>query len=75
MAEDIYKITKAQLPLVGGLGGHNLLVMTNPENQVIHELNGLAADKNGNIKPIGYGGTDKLRVIETDGNYLFRPDL
>ena len=32
-----YRIVEAQLPLVGGLGGHNLIAVLNPSGQVIQE--------------------------------------
>lgn len=49
-----YRIVKSQLPLVGGLGGHNLIAVLDPKGNVVHELNGLATSKDGKIKPIGY---------------------
>lgn len=42
-----YKIVKSQLPLLGGIAGHNFIAVLDPNkldpnNRVIHELNGLA---------------------------------
>lgn len=62
MADETYKIVKSQLPLVGGLGGHNLLILKDDKNNVIGELDGLATDKDGKIKPIGDSPTDTLKV-------------
>ena len=57
-----YKIVKSQLPLLGGIAGHNFIAVLDPNNRVIHELNGLATSKDGEIKPIGYLPSDKLYV-------------
>lgn len=57
-----YKIVKSQLPLIGGIAGHNFIAVLDPNNRVIHELNGLATSKDGEIKPIGYLPSDKLYV-------------
>lgn len=32
-----YRIVKSQLPLVGGLGGHNLIAVLDPKGNVVHE--------------------------------------
>jgi hypothetical protein len=68
-----YSIVEAQLPLVGGLGGHNLLVVKDPNGNVIGELDGLATGIDGSIKPIGNLSTDTLKVYETAGSYLWSP--
>ena len=57
-----YKIVKSQLPLIGGMAGHNFIVVLDPNNRPIHELNGLATSQDGEIKPIGYLPSDRLRV-------------
>ena len=57
-----YKIVKSQLPLIGGTAGHNFIVVLDPNNRPIHELNGLATSQDGEIKPIGYLPSDRLRV-------------
>ena len=57
-----YKIVKSQLPLVGGTAGHNLIAVLDPNGRAIHELNGLATSKDGEIKPIGYLPSDRLYV-------------
>lgn len=59
-----YQIIQSQLPLVWGLGGHNLVVVTDPSGGVLGEFNGLATSARGQIKPIGYLPTDQLRVFK-----------
>ena len=59
-----YSIVEAQLPLVGGIGGHDLLVLKDSNNAVIGELDGLATGANGQIKPIGYLPSDTLKVYD-----------
>lgn len=59
-----YTIIESQLPLIGGLAGHNLIVVKDPLGNVISEFNGLAVDANNQIKPIGYLPSDKLKVFE-----------
>ena len=34
-----YRIVKSQLPLVGGMGGHNFIAVLDPSGKVVHELN------------------------------------
>ncbi len=62
-----YKIVKSQLPLIGGMAGHNFVVVLDPHNRPIHELNGLATSKDGKIKPIGNSSSDKLYVYNEKG--------
>ena len=62
-----YKIVKSQLPLIGGMAGHNFVVVLDPHNRPIHELNGLATSKDGKIKPIGNSPSDKLYVYNEKG--------
>lgn len=71
-----YSIVKAQLPVLG-LGGHNLLVLLDPDGNVVAELDGEAADANGNSKPIGYLPSDRLLVNEHIGGKegFYSPDL
>ncbi|UOO86090.1 hypothetical protein [Neisseria arctica] len=67
-----YRIVKSQLPLIGGTAGHNLIAVLDANGRVIHELNGLATSKDGEIKPIGYLPSDRLRVYnekEVEGFY------
>lgn len=67
-----YRIVKSQLPLVGGLGGHNFIAVLDPSGKVVHELNGLATSKDGAIKPIGYLSSDRLKVYsETEVGGFF----
>ncbi|MDO4644109.1 MAG: hypothetical protein Q4A74_09735, partial [Cardiobacteriaceae bacterium] len=70
-----YTIVKSQLPLLGGIAGHNFIAVLNPNGQVIHELNGLATSKDNKIKPIGYLPSDKLKVYnETEVHgFFYRP--
>ena len=70
-----YRIVKSQLPLVGGMGGHNFIAVLDPSGKVVHELNGLATSKDGAIKPIGYLPSDRLKVyseIEA-GVFFYNP--
>ncbi|HXH43580.1 MAG TPA: hypothetical protein VNK51_07015 [Bradyrhizobium sp.] len=61
MAEGQYRIVKAQLPLIGGVAGHNFLVLIDPDGNVIEELHGLATGADGLPKPIGHLPSDELR--------------
>ena len=47
LAGDTYQIVESQLQILGGIGGHNLLVVLNPQGNPIAELDGWAtgADK------------------------------
>lgn len=60
-----YKIVKSQLPIelpiIGKVAGHNFIVVLDPNNRPIHELNGLATSKNGEIQEVG-SPSDKLLV-------------
>lgn len=69
-----YTITQSQRPLIGGLAGHNLIVVKNDAGDVIKEFDGLAADQNGNLKTIGYLSTDKLVVKEFNGAVYYQPN-
>ena len=51
---DQYRIVESQLPLLGGLGGHNLLALLDANGNVISELDGLASTPSGEILPIGF---------------------
>lgn len=61
MAEGQYRIVKAQLPLIGGVAGHNFLVLIDPDGNVLEELHGLATGADGLPKPIGHLPSDELR--------------
>jgi len=65
-----YKIVEAQLPLVGGIARHDLLVLEDSNGNVIGELDGLATGANGQIKPIGYLPSDTLQVYSY-GNAVY----
>lgn len=57
-----YSIVEAQLPLIGGLAGHDLLVVLDSNGNVVGEMDGLATGSNGQIKPIGYLPSDTLKT-------------
>ncbi|UWU79656.1 hypothetical protein N2603_14685 [Bradyrhizobium huanghuaihaiense] len=61
MAEGQYRIVKAQLPLIGGLAGHNFLALIDPDGNVMGELHGLATGADGLPKPIGHLPSDELK--------------
>jgi predicted Zn-dependent protease len=77
-----YKIVESQLPLVGGLGGHNLEVLIDPNGNIVAELDGLAtsaptaANPQGTVQAIGFFNSS-LKVYETaetsgyQGTYLY----
>jgi hypothetical protein len=67
-----YTIVESQLPLVGGLGGHNLQILVAPDGTPIAELDGLATSSSGAIQPIGFFSSS-LKVYETSGTYLYNP--
>src|SRR5262249_28386651 len=75
MADGRYRIFEAQLPLVGGLGGHNLLVVVDPDGRVIGELDGLATGADGKVKPIGYLPSDRLKIYPYPGANFYRSDF
>lgn len=66
-----FSIVESQLQLVGGLGGHDLLILKDPEGRILGELDGLATGADGNIKPIGYLSSDTLKFYSFDGRYLY----
>src|SRR5580700_4137897 len=68
-----YSIVEAQLPLVGGIGGHDLLVLKDPDGNVIGELDGLATGSDGEIKPIGYLPSDTLQVYGYNEETYYSP--
>lgn len=61
MAEGQYRIVKVELPLLGGIAGHNFLVLIDPNGKVIGEFHGLATDAEGRAKPIGNLPSDRLK--------------
>src|SRR5882724_11758117 len=66
-----YRIVEAQLPLVLGLAGHDLIAVLNPAGKVITEFDGLATSASGAIKPIGYLPSDTLKVYEFTGQTYY----
>ena len=64
MANGQYRIVEAQLPLIGGVAGHNFLVLLGPNGQIVGELHGMARDVEGNIKAIGNVPDDRLKSAE-----------
>lgn len=73
MAEGQYRIVKAQLPLLGGLAGHNFLVLIDPAGKIVGELHGLATDAEGHPKPIGHLPSDELKGY--DNKHFYQPDF
>jgi hypothetical protein len=73
MAEGQYRIVKAELPLLGGIAGHNFLVLIDPNGKAIGELHGLATDTEGHAKPIGNLPSDRLKGH--DDKRWYRPDF
>ncbi len=61
MAEGQYRIVKVELPLLGGIAGHNFLALIDPKGNVIGEFHGLATDAEGRAKPIGNLPSDRLK--------------
>jgi len=51
---DQYRIVESQLSLLGGLGGHNLIAILNPDGSVYKELDGIATTPGGTELPIGF---------------------
>lgn len=73
MAEGQYRIVKAQYPLLGGLAGHNFLVLIDPNGKAIGELHGLATGADGRPKPIGHLPSDELRGYADQ--HFYQPDF
>ena len=69
-APGTWAIWQFQLPIVGGLAGHNGFALVNPAGTVVAELNGLATNPRGEIIPIGTL-RDQLRVYAMPNPYLF----
>ncbi|MFP3270915.1 MAG: hypothetical protein RXR52_08465 [Paraburkholderia sp.] len=74
MASGNYSILEAQLPLVGGVAGHDLLVLVDPDGNVIGEIDGLATGSNGQIKPIGYLPSDRLMTYTYSQAMYYSPN-
>ncbi len=53
--DGLYQIVERQLPLLGGISGHNLLAVLDPNGNVVFELNGFATDPNGEPAALGIG--------------------
>lgn len=69
---DQYRIVETQLPLVGGLGGHNLLAILDPSGNVVRELNGIATNPQGEELPIGFiPFYHKLTARESIGEHYY----
>ena len=67
MAGENYTISEVQLPLLGGVAGHDMLVLKDPDGTVIGEIDGLATSSSGSIKAIGYLPSDTLQVYAYNG--------
>lgn len=57
-----FKIEKREHKLLGGITGHTFLEMRDSEDNVLHQIHGLATDENGEVKMVGNKKTDKLKV-------------
>lgn len=66
-----HRIVLAQYSILG-LFGHNLLVLLDTDGQVLEELDGLATSRQGQIKPVGYLPSDRLKVYRFTRPYLFQ---
>jgi len=73
MAEGQYRIVKVELPLLGGIAGHNFLALIDPNGNVIGEFHGLATDAEGHAKPIGNLPSDRLKGH--DDKRWYQPDF
>lgn len=73
MAESQYRIVSAQLPLIGGVAGHNFLALIGPDGNVIGEFHGLATGPDGNPKPIGHLPSDELKGY--DDRHYYEPNF
>ena len=63
LADGLYQIVEAQLQFPGGVAGHDLLVVLNPQGQPIKELDGLATGSDNLPTPIGIlPWTTRLKV-------------
>jgi hypothetical protein len=65
-----YKIMLSQFKILGLLG-HNLITLMDSTGELISEIDGLATGKNGEIKPIGYLCSDRLKAYEFSSAYLY----
>lgn len=63
MPTGTYQIVESKLS-VAGIGYHGVLTLQDSAGNVIRELDGLATNKNGDIKPIGFLPSDTLKVYE-----------
>ena len=72
MSNGQYSISKVEYPLLGGLAAHNYLAVFDPAGNVIHEFHGLATDKNGNPKPIGYLPSDRLKYWHVKESWYYK---
>ena len=70
-----YTIHKVEYPIVGGTAAHNYLAVFDPAGNVIHEFHGLATDKNGNPKPIGYLPSDRLKYWHVKESWYYQGNL
>ena len=65
-----WTIQQFQFPLAWGLAGHHGFALLNPAGKVVHEMQGLATDPQGNIIAIGTFG-DKLKVYAFPGSNVY----
>lgn len=67
-----FRIIRSQFPF-GGFFGHDLIALLDPAGALLLEADGLATSRTGQIKPIGYLPSDRLKVHEFDRPALYRP--
>jgi hypothetical protein len=66
------RIVESQLSILT-FAGHNMLVLLDSAQQVHMEINGLATSEDGEIKPIGYLPSDRLKCYFFDKARLYKP--
>ncbi len=67
LEEGLWSIEEMQRPLLGGIVGHNFLVLRDEGGKIISELHGLATDTTtGEAKFVTFNKGEKLRVWEFD---------
>ena len=67
------RIIRSQFPF-GAFFGHDLIALLDPAGALLLEADGLATSRTGQIKPIGYLPSDRLKVHEFDRPALYRSE-
>ena len=62
MSDNVCRVWKVEYPIVGDMAAHNFQAYFDEHGNLKYEVHGLATDKYGNIKPIGYRSDDLLQV-------------